>query len=76
MAARLNRMHSELVLKRIRTSQLVNRLQDAALGKFDMTRTQVAAAVFLIERTIARAEAPKDLNLTGNITVVTGVPNA
>ena len=83
MAARLNRNHSESVLKRIKTSQLVNRLQDHALGTLrgppteehpegkliEMSKAQVSAAVFLIERTLAKAEAPKNLNLTGGITV-------
>jgi len=83
MAARLNRNHSDLVLKRIKTSQLVNRLQDHALGTLrgppseehpdgrliEMSKAQVSAAVFLIERTLAKAEAPKSLNLSGGITV-------
>jgi hypothetical protein len=76
MAARLNPRHSELVLKRIKTSQLINRLQDNAMGEFEMDPTAAANARFLIERTLAKAEAPKDLNVTGNLnmTVVTGVP--
>lgn len=77
MAARLNPRHSELCLARIKTSQLINRLQDNALGKIALTAEQVRAACFLIERTLAKAEAPKDLNLTGSVTlqVVTGVPS-
>lgn len=88
MAARLNRRHSELVLKRIRTSQLVARLQDHALGTLkgpvgaagggaekgeskpvEMTDSQVRAAIFLIERTIAKAENPRDINVAGSITL-------
>lgn len=87
MAERLNKRHTDLVLKRIRTSQLVQRLQNHALGLLKspkdaekpilMTDGQVRAACFLIERTLAKAEAPKDLNLTGSVTlqVVTGVPS-
>lgn len=71
MAARLNRRHSELVLARIKTSQLVNRLQDNALGNLknskgesiQMTEGQVRSATFLVERTLAKAENPKDINL-------------
>lgn len=63
MAARLNKRHTESVLQRIKTSQLVNRLQDHGFGKIDLTRTQVDSIKFLVERTLAKAEAPKDLNL-------------
>lgn len=78
MAARLNPRHSELVLKRIKTSQLVNRLQDNALGEFEMDPTAAANARFLIERTLAKAEAPKQLDVNAEVrfTVVTGVPSA
>lgn len=76
MAARLNKLDTSRVLERIKLSQLINRLQDNALGKLKitngenkgkatfMTESQVSAAKFLIERRVARAEAPKDLNLT------------
>jgi hypothetical protein len=70
MAARLNRMDTERVLTRIRLSQLVNRLQDNALGKLKykgqqafMTADQIRCATFLIERKIARAEAPKYMSV-------------
>lgn len=69
MAARLNPRHSELVLKRIKTSQLVNRLQDNALGKVILTPEQVRSACFLIERTLAKAENPKDIHLRGELTL-------
>jgi hypothetical protein len=69
MATRLNRNHSESCLKRIRTSQLINRVQNHALGKEEMTKTEITAACFLIERTLAKAVAPQDLNLKGNVTV-------
>jgi hypothetical protein len=67
MAARLNPRHSELVLKRIKTSQLVNRLQDNALGQFEMDPTAAANARFLIERTLARAAEKKDISITGQL---------
>lgn len=71
MAARLNRNHTASVLERIRLSNLVARLQDNALGKLkgrtggfvEMTDGQIRSACFLIERRLARAEAPKTLNL-------------
>jgi hypothetical protein len=70
MAARLNRNHSELVLKRIKTSQLVNRLQDNAFGKIELTEGQIQCAKFLIERTVAKAVMPQDLNINGNLTCI------
>jgi hypothetical protein len=76
MAARLNPRHSELCLKRIKTSQLINRLQDNALGEVEMDQVEAANARFLVERTLAKAEAPKQLDVNANVnfTVVTGVP--
>lgn len=79
MAARLNRHHSASVLERIQLSNLVTRLQKNALRQLRnpnnteevimMTDGEIRSATFLIERKLARAEAPKDLNLTGSITV-------
>jgi hypothetical protein len=78
MAARLNRNHTESVLARIQVSNLVTRLQKHALrqlksphinqetGEYDsisMTDSEITAAKFLIERTLARAEAPKRLDV-------------
>lgn len=70
MAVRLNARHSESCLKRIRTSQLLNRVQEHALGKLTMQKTELQAACFLIERTLAKAEAPKDINLNAQVTLV------
>lgn len=84
MAQRLNRNHSESVIKRIKTSQLVNRLQDHAFGTLKgppteddpegrpilLTDGQIRAACFLIERTLAKAVLPQDINLNGNLTAV------
>jgi hypothetical protein len=87
MAARLNRRHSELVLRRIKTSNLVERLQAHAMGKLtgpvyedgkavpgksrpvEMSDSQVRATIFLIERTIAKAENPRDINVSGSVTL-------
>jgi hypothetical protein len=70
MAERLNKNHSESCLKRIRTSQLLNRVQDHALGQVEMSKTELTAACFLIERTLAKAEAPKELKVSGELTLV------
>lgn len=69
MAARLNRNHTENCLSRIKASQLLNRVQDHGLGKVDMTKTQLQAACWTLERLLARAVAPQDINLAGNLTV-------
>lgn len=79
MAARLNRNHSEQVLERIKLSNLVTRLQKNALRQLrnpnnpeeilTMSEGEIRSAIFLIERKLAKAEAPKNLNLTGGITV-------
>lgn len=69
MAARLNRNHTESCLSRIKASQLLNRVQNHALGTEDMTKTQLQAACWTLERLLARAIAPQDINLAGNLTV-------
>jgi len=68
MAARLNPRHSELVLKRIKTSQLINRLQDNALGEFEMDPVAAANARFLVERTLAKADI-RNIQLTASLTL-------
>lgn len=69
MAARLNPRHSELVLKRIKLAQLVNLLQDNAFGalsnpqkiRYELSEGQIRSATFLIERLLAKANAPQEL---------------
>lgn len=74
MAARLNRHHSEQVLERIRLSTLVTMLQKDALGQLknpntdeymELSEGRRKSAIFLIERKLARAEAPKKLDVDG-----------
>jgi hypothetical protein len=69
MATRLNRNHTESCLSRIKASQLLNRIQDHGLGKLEMTKTQLQAACWTLERILARAVAPQDLNLRGDLKV-------
>lgn len=59
----------ERVRERIRTGLLLRRLQDHALGSVEMTKSQVAAAEFLLSRIAPRAEAPRNLNVTGTLTL-------
>ena len=55
MAARLNRRHQSSVREKIRTSQLINRLQDHMLGKLELSMSQVRAATYLIDQAIGTA---------------------
>ena len=50
MAARLRAKHQDEIRAKIQTSQLVNRLQDHADGKNEMSPTQVRAAEILLKK--------------------------
>lgn len=52
MAARLNRRHQDLVRDKIQANQLINRLEDHALGNVDLTTTQIKAIEILLRKTI------------------------
>jgi hypothetical protein len=52
MAARLNPQHDEATRQKIKTSQLVNRLQDFILGEAKMEKSQVTAALGLLKKTL------------------------
>jgi hypothetical protein len=53
MAARTRKIqHDDRTRDKIRTSQLINRLQDHVFGKADLTQTQVRAALGLMAKTL------------------------
>lgn len=53
MAARINKIrHDDETRAKIKTSQLINRLEGHVLGEFDMKPTQVQAALGLLKKTI------------------------
>jgi hypothetical protein len=54
MAARLNPRHQGMVREKIKTSQLVNRLTDHALGllKKPMDATQITAAKVILDKSL------------------------
>ncbi len=52
MAARLRPKHQDEIRSKIQASQLVNRLTDHALGKTDMSSTQVKAVEILLKKTM------------------------
>jgi hypothetical protein len=57
MAARRNLQHSALVRDRIKTSQLVNRLTEHALGTIEMSPTQVQATGILLRKVLPDLKA-------------------
>lgn len=52
MAARLRKFHSDEVRAKIQSSQLINRLTDHALGKLELSPTQVRSIEILLKKTI------------------------
>jgi len=66
MAARLRSTHQEGVRAKIQTSQLVNRLQDHALGELELSKSQIKAIEVLIRKTLPDLSATE---LSGNIGV-------
>lgn len=57
MAARSKKEHDALTRQKIQTSQLINRLMDHALGKCEMSNTQVQAARILLGKTLPDLQA-------------------
>ncbi len=52
MPARLRTMHQDEVRAKIKTSQLINRLENHALGKLELSKTQIKAIEVLIRKTL------------------------
>jgi len=52
MAARLNPQHDQRTRLKIKTSQLINRLQSFVNGKVEMQPHQVSAALGLLKKTL------------------------
>ncbi len=52
MAARNRTWTPELVRQKIRTSMLINRLQNHVAGKLEMSKTQIQAAGILLRKTL------------------------
>lgn len=52
MAARLNRRHQDMVRDKIQASQLINRLEDHALGSVELSQTQIKAIEILLKKTL------------------------
>lgn len=54
MAARLNKHHSQDVRAKIQAANLIHRLQEHVLGNVEMSKTQVAAANSLLDRSVPK----------------------
>lgn len=52
MAARKNAWHPDIVRRRIRATQLMRRLRKHALGKCEMSATQLKAAEILLRKVV------------------------
>jgi len=52
MAARKRDWTPDVVRQKIRTSMLINRLQNHVLGRLDMSKTQLQAAGILLRKTL------------------------
>lgn len=57
MAARLRANHQEDVRRKIQASQLINRLQDNALGKLnpELSTGQIQSAKILLDKSVSNA---------------------
>jgi hypothetical protein len=52
MAARLRKTHQDEVRTKIQTSQLINRLTNHALGKIELTSTQIKSIEILLKKSM------------------------
>jgi hypothetical protein len=57
MAARIKLRHTPDVREKIKTSQLINRLQNCALGKVDLDSNRIKAIEILLRKTIPDLKA-------------------
>ncbi len=69
MAIRKKLTHDASTRDRIKTSQLVNRLEDHALGKIELTRDQITAISILLKKTLPDLQA---IEHSGNVGVTIG----
>lgn len=79
MAARLNPRHSDMVRAKIQATELINLLQDYALGRIDeITSGRMKAIEILLKKSVPDLSS---IEMTGNdeapvlLKVITGVPN-
>jgi hypothetical protein len=73
MAARMRKSHQDDVRAKIKTSQLVNRLTDHALGVIDLSATQIRAIEVLLKKSLADLSAIELTGKDGDAVQVAGV---
>lgn len=64
MAVRKQLAHDVKTREKIQTSQLVNRLQNCALGKIDLTKEQLRSIEILLKKTLPDLQA---IDHTGSV---------
>lgn len=68
MAARLTKRLADQTRDAIKTSMLVNRLTDHALGDIEMSQTQIRAAEILLNKTLPNLKSSDDsLTIDGEV---------
>lgn len=79
MAARIHLTHDAKTRERIQTSQLINRLQDNAFGKIELTPSQLKAIEILLKKSLPdlsaiqiSGDADNPLNVITRIELVDG----
>jgi len=80
MAARLNRRHSDMVRTKIQATQLINRLQNHALGlePIELKPSQLKAIEILLKKSVPdlqSVEVTGDSDAPVAFKVITGIPN-
>ena len=75
MAARLNRRHQEMVRDKIQASQLINRLENHALGELELSQTQIKAIEILLRKTLPDLSAVEHSGDDENPVAMKGVIN-
>ncbi len=65
--------HSQITREKIRATELVNRLQDCAFGKIELTMTQLRAIEILLRKCVPDL-VQTDINATSTIRYVVEVP--
>ena len=64
MAARKNLSHDKKTREKIKTSQLINRLEDHVLNELELSATQIKAIEILLKKTMPDL---KQVEVTGDV---------
>ncbi len=64
MAARKNISHDKKTREKIKTSQLINRLEDHVLNELELSATQIKAIEILLKKTMPDL---KQVEVTGDV---------